>query len=420
MTAATNTAPANTLSPNELAAARWSRALMNNFGVPPVELVSGQGAVVIDADGKQYLDLLGGIAVNALGHAHPAVVQAVSEQVATLGHVSNFFTHPTVLALSERLLDIAGLRDGQSDPNGRVLFCNSGAEANEAAFKMARLTGRPRMIAADGAFHGRTMGALALTGQPAKRTPFEPMPSGVEFVPYGDISALREGVDDTVAAVFLEPIMGEAGVIPAPDGYLAAARQITAEHGALLVIDEVQTGIGRTGSWFAHTRTGIVPDVITLAKGLGGGLPIGAVIGIGDAAALLQPGQHGSTFAGNPVCAAAALAVLNTIDNDGLLDHVDALGKHIASGIEDLGHPLVDHVRGSGLLLGVVLTESVSSAVALAARQAGFIINAPAPEVIRLAPPLILTEEQADSFVTALPAILDSAQANTQAQKGTA
>ncbi|MET0864608.1 MAG: acetylornithine transaminase [Nakamurella sp.] len=413
------TTTAKTLSANEVAAARWSRALMNNFGVPPVELVSGQGAIVIDADGKEYLDLLGGIAVNALGHAHPAVVQAVSEQVATLGHVSNFFTHPTVLALSERLLEIAGLRDGQADPNGRVLFCNSGAEANEAAFKMARLTGRPRMIAAEGAFHGRTMGALALTGQPAKRAPFEPMPAGVEYVPYGDISALRAAVDDTVAAVFLEPIMGEAGVVPAPDGYLAAARQITVEHGALLVIDEVQTGIGRTGSWFAHTRAGIVPDVITLAKGLGGGLPIGAVIGIGAAAGLLQPGQHGSTFAGNPVCAAAAMAVLNTIENDGLLDHVDALGKHIASGVEDLGHPLVDRVRGSGLLLGIVLTESVSPAIALAAREAGFIVNAPAPEVIRLAPPLILTEDQADSFVTALPAILDSAQAATQAQKGT-
>jgi len=419
------TTTAGTLSPNEVAAARWSRALMNNFGVPPVELVSGQGAVVIDADGKQYLDLLGGIAVNALGHAHPAVVQAVSEQVATLGHVSNFFTHPTVLALSERLLDIAGLRDGSSDskhadPNGRVLFCNSGAEANEAAFKMARLTGRPRMIAADGAFHGRTMGALALTGQPAKRAPFEPMPAGVEFVPYGDIPALRAAVDDTVAAVFLEPIMGEAGVIPAPDGYLAAARQVTAEHGALLVVDEVQTGIGRTGSWFAHTSAGIVPDVITLAKGLGGGLPIGAVIGIGVAGKLLQPGQHGSTFAGNPVCAAAALAVLSTIENDGLLDHVDALGKHIASSVEDLGHPLIDHVRGAGLLLGIVLTDNVSPTVALAAREAGFIVNAPAPEVVRLAPPLILTEDQADSFVTALPAILDSVQATNNAQKGTA
>ena len=398
------------VSGNRRAADRWSHALMNNFGVPPVELVSGQGAVVTDADGKQYLDLLGGIAVNALGHAHPAIVQAVSEQVATLGHVSNFFTHPTVLALAERLLDISGAHQG-----GRVIFCNSGAEANEAAFKMARLTGRQRMIAAEGAFHGRTMGALALTGQPAKRVPFEPMPGGVEFVPYGDISALRAAVDDTVAAVFLEPIMGEAGVIPAPDGYLVAAREITAEHDALLVIDEVQTGIGRTGTWFAHSRAGIVPDVITVAKGLGGGLPIGAAIGIGDAARLLQPGQHGSTFAGNPVCAAAALAVLRTIENEGLLDHVDALGKHIVTGVEDLGHPLIDHVRGAGLLLGIVLTENVGPATALAAREAGFIINAPAPDVLRLAPPLILTTDQADSFITALPGILNAATGEDRA-----
>ena len=335
MTVVTSTAVTD-VSANEQAADRWSQALMNNFGVPAVELVSGHGAVVVDADGNEYLDLLGGIAVNALGHAHPAIVQAVSRQVATLGHVSNFFTHPTVLSLAERLLDISGARG-----NGRVIFCNSGAEANEAAFKMARRTGRPRIIACEGAFHGRTMGSLALTGQPAKRAPFEPMPAGVEFVPYGDIPALRAAVADDVAAVFLEPILGEAGVVPAPDGYLAAARAITAEHGTLLVIDEVQTGIGRTGSWFAHTRAGIVPDVITLAKGLGGGLPIGAAIGIGDAALLLQPGQHGSTFAGNPVCAAAALAVLDTIQNDGLLDHVDALGKHIATSVEDLG-PSVD------------------------------------------------------------------------------
>ncbi len=391
-------------SNNQLAAQRWSQALMDNFGVPPVELVSGQGAVVTDADGKQYLDLLGGIAVNALGHAHPAVVKAVSEQVATLGHVSNFFTHPTVLTLAERLLDICGARE-----NGRVIFCNSGAEANEAAFKMARRTGRPRIIACDGAFHGRTMGALALTGQPAKRVPFEPMPAGVEFVPYGDIPALQAAVDDTVAAVFLEPILGEAGVVPAPDGYLAAARAITAEHGTLLVIDEVQTGIGRTGSWLAHSRSGIVPDVITLAKGLGGGLPIGAAVGIGAAAHLLQPGEHGSTFAGNPVCAAAALAVLDTIVADNLLDHVDALGKHIATGVEDLDHPLIDHVRGAGLLLGIVLTENLAPAAALAAREAGFIINAPAPGVLRLAPPLILTTEQADSFIESLPDILRTA-----------
>ncbi len=278
------------------------------------------GAVVTDADGRAYLDLLGGIAVNALGHAHPAIVEAVSRQVATLGHVSNFFTHPTVLALAEKLLDISGFADPAV--GGRALFCNSGAEANEAAFKIARLTGRPRMIAAEGGFHGRTMGALALTGQPGKRAPFDPMPAGVGFVPYGDVAALDAAVDDTVAAVFLEPILGEGGVIPAPDGYLAAARRLTRDRGALLVVDEVQTGVGRTGAWFAFQHAGIVPDVVTLAKGLGGGLPIGAVLATGRAATLLQPGQHGSTFAGNPVCAAAALAVLATVAADGLLDHV--------------------------------------------------------------------------------------------------
>lgn len=392
------------LSGNAAAASRWSAALMNNFGVPPVELVSGRGAVVVDADGREYLDLLGGIAVNSLGHAHPAIVKAVADQVATLGHVSNFFTHPTVLDLSEQLLRIS-----QAESDGRVIFGNSGAEANEAAFKMARRTGRPRMIAAEQGFHGRTMGALALTGQPAKRTPFEPMPAGVEFVPYGDVPALRAAVDRTVAAVFLEPIQGEAGVIPAPDGYLAAAREITTAAGALLVVDEVQTGIGRTGEWLAHQRAGIRPDVITLAKGLGGGLPIGAAIGIGPAAELLEPGQHGSTFAGNPICAAAALAVLHTIESDHLLEHVDALGKHIAHAIADLDHPLIDHVRGQGLLLGVVLTEPLAAAATLAARQAGFIVNAPAADVIRLAPPLILTTEQAESFITALPQILDTA-----------
>ncbi len=395
------------MSSNEVAADRWAGAMMSNFGVPKVELVSGLGAVVKDADGKEYLDLLGGIAVNSLGHAHPAVVAAVSEQIATLGHVSNFFTHPKVLDLAEQLLRIVGAQE-----DGRALFCNSGAEANEAAFKMARLTGRPRMIAAEGGFHGRTMGALALTGQPGKRAPFEPMPAGVEFVPYGDVEALRAAVDDTVAAVFLEPIQGEAGVIPAPDGYLAAAREITTAAGALLVLDEVQTGIGRTGHWFAHQISGVRPDIVTLAKGLGGGLPIGAVIGIGPAARLLSAGQHGSTFAGNPVCAAAALAVLATIENDRLLDHVDALGKHLSTAIEDLGHPLVDHVRGAGLLLGIVLTENLSGETASAAMDAGFILNAPGPDVLRLAPPLILTTEQADSFVHALPGILDTALAS--------
>jgi acetylornithine aminotransferase len=389
---------------NEQAAARWQHALMNNFGTPPIELVGGHGAVVVDADGNEYLDLLGGIAVNSLGHAHPAIVQAVSQQIATLGHVSNFFSHPTVLELAEKLQDISG-----GGEHARVIFANSGAEANEAAFKMARLTGRTKIIAAEGAFHGRTMGALSITGQPAKRAPFEPMPPGAEFVPYGDVDALSAAVDDRTAAVFLEPILGEAGVVPAPDGYLVTARKLTADRGALLVLDEVQTGIGRTGTWLAHQRFGIVPDIVTLAKGLGGGLPIGAAIGYGKAASLLQPGQHGSTFAGNPVCAAAALAVLRTIETDGLLDHVTTLGKHIATAVEDLDHPRIKKVRGQGLLLGIVLTEPISGPVATAARDHGFIVNAPAPDVIRLAPPLILTTEQADSFVGALPAILDSA-----------
>ncbi len=398
---------ADVLSGNASAAARWSAVMMDNFGTPAVELVSGQGAVVVDADGKSYLDLLGGLAVNSLGHAHPAVVRAVTEQVSTLGHVSNFFTHPGVIALAERLLDISGAAG-----DGRVLFTNSGAEANEAAFKLSRLTGRTRIVAAEKAFHGRTMGALAMTGQPAKRAPFEPMPAEVTFVPFGDTVALAAAVDDTVAAVILEPILGEAGVIPAPDGYLAAARAITAEHGALLIIDEVQTGIGRTGEWFAYTASGIRPDVVTIAKGLAGGMPIGAMIGFGRAATLFTPGSHGSTFAGNPVCAAAALAVLNTIADDKLLDHTAALGKHLATSIEDLRHPLVAGVRGKGLLLGIELTKPVAASVHSAAMTGGFIVNAPAPDVIRLAPPLILTTEQADGFVAALPRFLDAAIEN--------
>jgi acetylornithine aminotransferase len=399
------------LSGNASAAARWSAAMMDNYGVPAIELVSGQGAVVVDADGRSYLDLLGGLAVNSLGHAHPAVVEAVTRQIATLGHVSNFFTHPGVLALAERLLDIVGSSTG-TGVEGRVLFTNSGAEANEAAFKLSRLTGRGRIVAAEKAFHGRTMGALAMTGQPAKRAPFEPMPAEVTFVPFGDVAALAAAVDDTVAAVILEPILGEAGVIPAPDGYLAAARGITAQHGALLVVDEVQTGIGRTGDWFAHTASGIRPDVITLAKGLAGGLPIGAVIGLGRAATLFTPGTHGSTFAGNPVCAAAALAVLDTIAQERLLDHTAALGKHLATSIEGLHHPLVGGVRGRGLLLGIELTAPVATGVQSAATAGGFIVNAPAPDVIRLAPPLILTTEQAGSFVEALPGFLDAAAAS--------
>ena len=388
---------------------RWSSALMKNYGTPPIALTKGEGAYVWDADGNRYLDLLGGIAVNALGHAHPAIVAAVTEQLQTLGHVSNLYINPRVVELAERLLD----KFGQP---GRVFFCNSGTEANEAAFKLARLTGRPQIVAADKAFHGRTMGALAMTGQPAKRAPFEPMPAGVDFVPYGDVDALTAAVSSETAAVILEPILGESGVIVPPADYLAHARRLTAEHGALLILDEVQTGIGRTGTFFAHQAAGIVPDVMTLAKGLGGGLPIGATIATGPAAELFSPGQHGTTFGGNPVSAAAALAVLDEFDNSNLVDHVAAVGKSIATGVEALDHPLISHVRGSGLLLGVVLTAPVSAKVESTARDNGFLINAPAPDVLRLAPPLILTEEQAGDFVAALPQILDAATDESSAQ----
>jgi acetylornithine/N-succinyldiaminopimelate aminotransferase len=385
---------------------RWQAALMDNYGTPPLALVRGAGAEVWDAEGRRYLDLLGGIAVNALGHAHPAVVDAVTQQIGTLGHTSNFFITEPPLALAERLLELLDAGDA------RVLFCNSGAEAVEAAIKIARRTGRPGVVAAEGAFHGRTMGALALTGQPAKRTPFEPLIPGVVHVPYGDVAALDAAVTSDTAAVFLEPIMGEAGVIVPPEGYLRAAREITSARGALLVLDEVQTGIGRTGTWFAHQSAGVVPDVVTLAKGLGGGLPIGACIGLGAAGALLEPGQHGTTFGGNPVCCAAALAVLRSIADEGLLEHVNLVGKELASGIEALGHPLVSGVSGAGLLIGIGLTAPVSAAVATAAREAGYLINNAVPDRVRLAPPLVLTEAHAGEFLADLPGILDRGQAD--------
>ncbi|BDT92651.1 MULTISPECIES: acetylornithine transaminase [Nocardia] len=387
---------------------RWSAALMNNYGTPKVALVRGAGAVVYDADGKRYVDFLGGIAVNSLGHAHPAILEAVTQQLGTLGHVSNLYASEPVVELAERLL--AHFGDGE----GRAFFCNSGTEAVEAAFKIARLTGRPKIVACEEAFHGRTMGALALTGQPSKRTPFEPMPPGVVHVPYGDAAALEAVVDEDTAAVFLEPMMGESGVVVPPFDYLAKARRITARNGALLVLDEVQTGIGRTGKFYAHQAVGIVPDVITLAKGLGGGMPIGAVLANGRAAELLTPGLHGTTFGGNPVCAAAALAVLRTIDETDLLSHVESVGKRLSDGIELLQHPLIDQVRGAGLLLGIVLTDEVSALVEARAREAGYLVNPAKPDVIRLAPPLVLTETQADNFVADLPEILDAALADAK------
>jgi acetylornithine/N-succinyldiaminopimelate aminotransferase len=386
---------------------RYTEALMNTFGPPKLALVRGEGTHVWDADGKEYVDLLAGIAVNSLGHGHPALVGAITEQLQTLGHVSNFFTTGPQVELAEALLR---LLDGgvAAQGGGKVFFTNSGAEANEGAFKLTRRTGRTHVVVAEGGFHGRTMGALALTSKAAYREPFEPLPGEVTFVPYGDADALAAAVTDDTAAICLEPIQGEAGVVVAPDGYLAAARRVADEHGALLWFDEVQSGIGRTGDWFAHLRHEVVPDVVTLAKGLGGGFPIGAVVGLGRAADLLQPGNHGTTFGGNPVACAAALAVLRTIEADGLLEHVRVLGERIRDGLA--ADPRVTEVRGEGLLIGLDLVSESAAAVVQAAQDAGFIINMTTPQRIRLAPPLVLTDDDAESFLQAWPGILDAAE----------
>ncbi|WP_234376463.1 acetylornithine transaminase [Streptomyces sp. CB01201] len=374
--------------------------MTDNYGTPGLSLVRGAGATVWDADGTAYTDFVGGIAVNALGHAHPAVVQAVSRQIASLGHVSNLFVAEPPVALAERLVQLFGRP-------GRVFFCNSGAEANEAAFKIGRLTGRTHMVATDGGFHGRTMGALALTGQEGKRTPFLPLPGEVTHVPFGDVEALRAAVTEETALVVIEPIQGEIGVVVPPPGYLEAAREITRATGTLLVLDEVQTGIGRTGSWFEYQQhEGVEPDIVTLAKGLGGGLPLGATVAFGAAAELLKPGMHGTTFGGNPVACAAGLAVLAVLAADGALDRVKSTGEKLRAGIEALGHPLVSHVRGAGLLLGIVLNEPLAPQVQQAAQDAGFLVNAPAPDVVRLMPPLIIGDAEVDAFLRALPGVL--------------
>jgi acetylornithine aminotransferase len=388
------------VSPNTIE--RYEHSLMNTYGPPRRVLVRGEGCYVWDEDGRRYLDLLGGLAVNVLGHGHPALVAAVTEQLKTLGQVSNFFATPLQVSLAERLLEIS-CADG-----GRVFFANSGTEALEAAFKMARRTGRSTIVAATGGFHGRTMGSLALTGRPAIREPFAPLPGGVAHVPYADVDALAAAVDADTAAVVLEPIQGEAGVRVPPAGYLRAARQITSRHGALLVLDEVQTGVGRTGEWFAFQHEGVRPDVVTVAKGLGGGFPVGACLGFGRAADLLGPGSHGSTFGGNPVAAAAGLAVLETVERDGLLDNVNKVGDQLRRGVESLGDPLVAGVRGRGLLLAIELTTPVATQAAAAALDAGFIVNAVSSHALRLAPPLVLSGDQVESFVGALPSILDT------------
>ncbi|HEY3529966.1 MAG TPA: acetylornithine transaminase [Nocardioides sp.] len=395
---------------------RYSASLMNTFGPPQLVLTRGKGARVWDEDGNEYVDLLGGIAVNALGHAHPAVVEAVTRQLSTLGHVSNFFATDPQITLAERLLDLIAPRrvgeaahqgSGRGGFRGKVFLANSGTEANEAALKLTRLTGRTHLVAAEGSFHGRTMGALALTSKAAYREPFEPLPGDVTFVPYGDPEALREAVTDRTAAVVLEPIQGEAGVVEAPMGYLETARTVTRDHGALLWLDEVQTGIGRTGAWLAAAGDpDVAPDVVTLAKGLGGGLPIGACVGLGAAGDLLQPGHHGTTFGGNPVACAAALAVLDTIDDDGLLEHAGVLGERIRAGVAD--DPRVTSVRGRGLLIGIDVAVDAPRVVS-AARTGGFIVNATGPHTLRLAPPLVLGDDEVEQFLAAWPGMLDRA-----------
>ncbi len=377
---------------------RWEAVMAANYRTPPIALVRGQGAQVWDEAGRSYVDLIGGIATNVLGHAHPAVVEAVNRQVSTLGHTSNLVVNEPGIRLAERLLDLVGRP-------GRVFFCNSGAEANEAAFKVSRLTGRTGVVAALGSFHGRTMGSLALTGQPEKAAPFAPLPGGVTHVPYGDTAALEAAVDEDTAMVMLEPMLGEGGVVPAPPGYLADAAAAARSAGALFALDEVQTGMGRTGAWFAHEESGVQPDLVTLAKGLGGGLPIGAMLAFGPAADLLQPGSHGSTFGGNPISCAAALAVIDTIAGDGLLSRAKQIGAFIAEGVAALADPLFTGVRGQGALVAITMSQPQAAALESALRAEGFLVNAVAPDAIRLAPPLVITDDKLSAFLDALGTI---------------
>ncbi|MEP7024769.1 MAG: acetylornithine transaminase [Actinomycetota bacterium] len=394
---------------------RYARSMMPNYGVPPVVLAIGKGCQVWDTDGREYTDLIAGIAVSALGHAHPAITEAVTRQVHSLAHVSNLVAHEGQIVLAERLLSLLGSgRSGGTPVNGRVFLSNSGTEANEAAVKVVRRrqpASRTVIVAAEGGFHGRTAASLALTGKSSIREPFGPFGFEVRFVPFGDAEELRAAVREDTSALVLEPGLGEGGVIPAPPGYLRAAREICDEAGAMLVLDEIQSGIGRTGTWFAHQHEGILPDVITLAKGLGGGLPIGACIGIGECGTALHRGDHGSTFGGNPVACAAALAVLDTIESEGLLNHAATIGERLADGISVIDHPLLAGIRGVGLWRALELSAPVSAEVEAACRRAGYLVNAVQPDAIRLAPPLILSAEQADAFVAALPAILDDAHA---------
>jgi acetylornithine aminotransferase len=381
---------------------RWDSSLQNNYGKPAITLVKGKGIVVTDADGKSYLDFLGGIATSILGHAHPVIVKAVTKQVSTLSHVSNFYAHPNAIELAEKLVAMTG------DKNAKVFFCQSGAEANEAALKLSRRTGKVRVVAAQGAFHGRTMGALSLTGQPSKREPFLPLVKGVKHVPYGDIDAMRKAVSRKTAMVIIEPIMGEAGVIVPPADYLQELRLLCDKNGALLVIDAVQTGMGRTGDWFGYEYSGITPDVITLAKGLGGGLPLGAMIALGKAADLFQPGDHGSTFGGNPVTTAAGLAAIKFIESQEILSKVEKQGAHLMQELALI--PGVKEVRGAGLLLGIELESLKASEISDAMRAAGVLVNAANATTIRIAPALIISDAQINKFITIFRKVIADAK----------
>lgn len=429
MTSTSPSAPVpGSVSGNDLLA-RYRSSLTGVFGQPSRVLVRGEGATVWDADGRAYTDLLAGIAVNVLGHAHPRLVGAVTEQLGTLGHISNLFTSPAQIALAERLLGLAQAPEGST-----VFFGNSGTEANEAAFKLARRHGtedpsgrRTRILALEHGFHGRTMGALALTWKPDYRAPFAPLPGGVEHLPAGDLQALQDAVDETVAAVVIEPVQGESGVHGWPAGYLQAARELCTRHGALLILDEVQSGMGRTGAWFAHQNpavtgqdTPVVPDAMTLAKGLGGGMPVGALVSFGpQVSGLLTAGQHGTTFGGNPVATRAGLAVIDVLEQDGLLERAQSLGSRLAASLRAL--PEVRAVRQYGLLLGIDLASpdaadrrgdipdgGLAPAMVRAGLEQGWLINATGPDTLRLAPPLILPEGDAERFVSALPELYGS------------
>jgi acetylornithine/N-succinyldiaminopimelate aminotransferase len=371
---------------------RWQKALQDNYGTPTIELVSGKGSVVKDANGKTYLDFLAGIATNVLGHAHPAIVKSVTKQISTLGHVSNFYAHPNVLELAEKLQKLTG------DKSARIFFCNSGAEANEAALKLSRKTGKYKVVATQEAFHGRTMGALSLTGQPSKRNPFKPLIKGIRHVPFGNSAAMKRAINKKTAMVIVEPIMGEAGVIVPPADYLMNLRQYCDDNGTLLVFDCVQTGMGRTGDWFGYEYSDVKPDVITLAKGLGGGLPLGAMIALGSAATLFEAGDHGSTFGGNPVATAAALAVISSIEKEKILTHVDEVGGFLLTELALIKG--VTEVRGAGLLIGLTLETPVAKAVTKKCQELGALINAPGDSTIRLAPALNVSLKQAQKFVT--------------------